>query len=81
MTNVAGNGDDFGSDLVGTDNNALINSLYSVSQMAKDSEGNGFESIHCTPSKGCFNQSENDFVDVENYEELDENDTNAVCIN
>ncbi len=40
MTNVAGNGDDFGSDLVGTDNNALINSLYSVSQMAKDSEGN-----------------------------------------
>ena len=48
---------------------------------AKDSEGNGFESIHCTPSKGCFNQSENDFVDVENYEELDENDTNAVCIN
>ena len=27
MTNVAGNGDDIGGDLVGTENNALINSL------------------------------------------------------
>jgi hypothetical protein len=50
---------------------------------AKDSEGNGFESIYYTPNKGYFDQSENDFVDVANYEdrELDENDTNAVCIN
>ncbi len=39
MTNVAGNGDDIGGTLVGTENNSLINSLYSVSQMAMDSEG------------------------------------------
>ena len=48
---------------------------------AKDSEGNGFEEVYYTPNKGCFDPDERNFVDVENYEELDENDTNAVCIN
>lgn len=39
MTNIAGTGDDLGEDPVGTEDNALISPLYSVSQMAMDSEG------------------------------------------
>lgn len=48
---------------------------------AKDAEGNGFEGVHYTPSKGIF--EDGDFIAHGQYEdyEKEESDTNAVCIN
>jgi hypothetical protein len=46
-----------------------------------DSEGNGFNLVYYSPSKGIYEDSE--FITFELYEECGRNssETNAVCIN
>jgi hypothetical protein len=48
---------------------------------SKDDEGNGFNLIHYTPSKGIF--EDGDFIPYDNYEDDDREDseTNSVCVN
>lgn len=48
---------------------------------SKDDEGNGFNNIYYTPSKGIY--AENGFLSSGQYKEfdIDESETNAVCIN
>ena len=52
---------------------------------AKDSEGNGFEEVHYTPSPGVFTEySEfvpSDFEDFEEEYGYTKKDINAICIN
>jgi hypothetical protein len=47
-----------------------------------DEEGNKFNPVFCSPSKGIY-YNEGDFIDFENYDEYErqESETNAVCIN
>ena len=48
---------------------------------SKDDEGNGYNPVYYSPSKGIFENR--DFISAEHYEdcERDENETNAVCVN
>ena len=48
---------------------------------SKDDEGNGFNLVHYTPSKGIYEDRE--FISSEQYNdyERDESETNAVCVN
>jgi hypothetical protein len=48
---------------------------------SKDDEGNGFNLVHYTPSKGIYKDRE--FISSEQYEdyERDGSETNAVCVN
>jgi hypothetical protein len=48
---------------------------------SKDDEGNGFNRVYFTPSKGIY--EDNDFIPVNSYEdyERNEDETNAICIN
>lgn len=48
---------------------------------SKDDEGNGFNLVHYTPSKGIYEDRE--FISSEQYEdyERDDSETNAVCVN
>ena len=48
---------------------------------SKDDEGNGFNLVHCEPSKGIFKDRE--FISAEQYEdyEREDSETNAVCVN
>ena len=48
---------------------------------SKDDEGNGFNPVYYTPSKGIFEDRE--FISYEQYEdwEREESETNAVCVN
>lgn len=48
---------------------------------SRDDEGNGFQQIHYSPSKGLYEDSE--FISVEQLEDYnrEENDVNAVCVN
>lgn len=49
---------------------------------AKDAEGNGFEELYYGPTVGCFTE-DFEFVSLDQYEdhELDETNTNSICIN
>lgn len=46
-----------------------------------DDEGNGYNLVHYSPTKGIF--EDNEFLSDDQYEEWDreESETNAVCIN
>ena len=46
-----------------------------------DDEGNGFNLVHCTPSKGIYEDSE--FISSEEYKDYgrDGSETNSVCVN
>lgn len=46
-----------------------------------DDEGNGFNLVHYSPTKGVYKYG--DFISSQQYEEcdLDANKTNSVCIN
>jgi hypothetical protein len=48
---------------------------------SKDDEGNGYNPVYYSPSKGIFEDS--DFISARQYEdwERDESETNAVCVN
>lgn len=48
---------------------------------SRDDEGNGFNRVYFTPSKGIY--EDNDFIPFGSYEDYERNecDTNAVCIN
>ena len=48
---------------------------------SKDDEGNGYNPVYYSPSKGIF--EDRDFTSAEQYKnsERDENETNAVCVN
>lgn len=48
---------------------------------SRDDEGNGFQEVHYSPSKGIY--EDNEFIasdQLEDYER-DENEVNSVCIN
>lgn len=49
---------------------------------AKDEEGNGFEELYYGPTVGCLTE-DREFVPFDQYEdfELDETNTNSICIN
>jgi hypothetical protein len=48
---------------------------------SRDDEGNGFQKIYYSPSKGIY--EDNEFISSEQLEdyERDENEINSVCIN
>lgn len=48
---------------------------------AKDEEGNGFEKVFYTPTKGYY--EDRNFIEKDNFNawSLNEEDINAVCIN
>lgn len=48
---------------------------------SRDDEGNGFQEVHYSPSKGIY--EDNEFIASEQLEdyERDENEVNSVCIN
>jgi hypothetical protein len=48
---------------------------------SSDDEGNGYNLVHYSPSKGIY--EDGGFIPSSNYEddERDENETNAVCVN
>ena len=48
---------------------------------SKDDEGNGFNLVHYSPTKGIFEKRE--FIPAEQYEdeEREDEETNAVCVN
>lgn len=46
---------------------------------SKDDEGNGFNSVYCSPTKGNF--EENEFYSSDEDDDEDELDINAVCVN
>jgi|TARA_Y100000310_G_C20571644_1_gene758347 uncharacterized protein YkuJ len=50
---------------------------------SKDEEGNGFNVVSYSPSKGVFNRNDKDFIESGNLEGygFDDSDINSVCIN
>ena len=50
---------------------------------SKDDEGNGYNFIHYTPSKGFYDKKDREYHQVDSYEDwgIDDSSTNAVCVN